>query len=374
MDTKKTTQPPSRLLSLDLMRGLVMVLLMIESTHLYARLRPFFDEGTLGARIVGQFFHNDWTGLNFWDLVQPAFMFMAGVAMTYSLKKQKELGTTWRQRFCKVMRRGGWLVLWGIVKRISSPDWLAWQALDLTDILTQLAFASVIAFLVSGWSIRNRLLAILGILLLTDALYRFISIPGHIEGYTDGRNFGSYLDWLLFHQASNHYVFINWLPTSVHTIAGGIVGSIFINQQQYRRPLLKTTAVAILALALGYGLDALDVIPIIKPIATTSFVIASLGYCLLALVLFHWWIDLRHHNKQVLFFQIVGTNSLFIYLFCDIIGRQWLNHYATLLLGPLEHTFGLPHPWLLLISSTCVFAFEWSLCLFLFRRKIFFKV
>ena len=76
-----------RLLSLDFMRGFIMVLLALESTGLYEHL---FDatKGNALNNFFLQFFHHPWNGLRFWDLIQPGFMYMAGVAMAYSLNKQ----------------------------------------------------------------------------------------------------------------------------------------------------------------------------------------------------------------------------------------------------------------------------------------------
>ena len=49
------------------------------------------------ARIGGQLDHADWIGLNFWDLIQPFFMFIVGVSMPFSLKKPV-------LRFCREIR------------------------------------------------------------------------------------------------------------------------------------------------------------------------------------------------------------------------------------------------------------------------------
>ena len=95
MDSTLNSNPISgRLLSLDFLRGFIMVLLAIESTGLY----DYLNEHTLGQpfnHFITQFTHYPWHGLHFWDLVQPAFMFMAGVSMAYSLNKQWANGITW---------------------------------------------------------------------------------------------------------------------------------------------------------------------------------------------------------------------------------------------------------------------------------------
>lgn len=366
-----TVVPSGRLLSLDFMRGLIMVLLALESTELYVYLHELCNRGSFSAAVMSQFFHNDWRGLHFWDLIQPAFMFMAGIAMTYSLTRQKEQGISWNDRFLKILKRSSLLLFWGIIKRVHTPDWLSLNALDLTDILTQLAFTTIIAFLLFDFKIKYQVLAAIGILLLTEFLYRFWSIPGFVAGFTDGRNIGSYLDYLWFQQKGNHYVFINWLPTAVHTLAGVIVGKLFM---QFKQPLAWLVPTGIILLLSGYALDFFEVTLIIKPIATSSFVLASLGFCCMMVALCFWWIDLRKHQKGLLFFQVIGMNSIFIYLFFEIVGRNWFNGYVIMLLSPMEILLGLSHHWFLVAAALATFAAEWGICYFLYRKKIFFKL
>src|SRR5215813_8821029 len=93
-----------RLLSLDFLRGFIMVFLALESTRLYFEL-DYASKGTFINSWVQQFFHHPWNGLRFWDLIQPGFMFMAGTAMTYSLYKQQQQGVSWKQSFIKVLKR-----------------------------------------------------------------------------------------------------------------------------------------------------------------------------------------------------------------------------------------------------------------------------
>ena len=60
----------SRLLSLDVMRGFIMILLAAESCLVYESVHELQSSGFL-RKIVEQFFHHPWHGLRFWDLVQP---------------------------------------------------------------------------------------------------------------------------------------------------------------------------------------------------------------------------------------------------------------------------------------------------------------
>ncbi|WP_216657747.1 acyltransferase family protein [Sphingobacterium shayense] len=371
MHTISNPKPSNRLLSLDFMRGLIMFLLALEACELYSRVYSATDSDGFGRVFISQFFHNGWNGLHFWDLIQPAFMFMAGIAMAYSLTRQIENGVSWIDRLIKVLRRCGWLLFWGVFKRISSPDWFAWNMLDVTDILTQLAFTTLIAFLLFNLAPRYQLLCCVGILLITELLYRFWGVPDFDNGYTAMGNFGNWVDWILFGQKANTYVFINWLPTAVHTVAGVMVGKLFISAN---RPINGLVAIGIASLIVGYAMDILQITPIIKPIATSSFIIASLGYCLLIVAALYWWIDVRKNRKGLLFFQVIGMNSIFIYLFFSIVGAHWLNEYVLMIVSPIFAAVGLGQQAILLLSSICVFTVEWLICLFLYRKKIFFKV
>lgn len=370
--TPTLTPPPGkRLVSLDFMRGLIMVLLALESTELYIHVRQSQSRGSGFDMLMGQFFHNQWQGLHFWDLIQPAFMFMAGVAMAYSLVKQKSNGHSYRQRSTKVLKRCALLLFWGLFKRIYQPDWLALDALDVTDILTQLAFTTLIAFALFELRIRSQVISCVLILIITECLYRFCTAAGFDQGYTDGHNFGNYVDWWLLGQKSSGYVFINWLPTSVHTIAGTIIGKLLMRGKQ---PLRWMVFSGISLLAVGYGLDLSAVTPIIKPIATSAFVLASLGYCLILLACCYGWVDRLGHKKGLLFFKVVGMNSIFIYLLCDIVGRHWLNGYVEMITRPVLALLKFSDNGIAIIASLITFALEWSLCYFLYRKKIFFKL
>ena len=80
-----------RLWSLDFFRGFTMFLLIGESTLLYEHLRGPSAGPILNA-IGTQLDHHPWAGLRFWDLVQPFFMFIVGVALAFSVAKREERG------------------------------------------------------------------------------------------------------------------------------------------------------------------------------------------------------------------------------------------------------------------------------------------
>jgi len=357
-----------RLLSLDFMRGFIMVLLAFESAGLYEYLSTV-TEGSLLHRLVNQFFHHPWNGLRFWDLIQPGFMFMAGTAMAYSLHKQSQLGMTWNQSFIKTLKRCFWLFFWGVLDYAVRPHGLSFE---LWDVLTQLSFTTLVAFLIFRWTAAAQILFCFGLLFLTELLYRLTNIPGFDQPFTDQHNFGNYMDLVLMNKINNDgWVAINCIPTAVHTIAGALAGKLLLGSKEKIKPLLVW---GLISLFLGYSLDIAGITPIIKRIATSSFTLASLGWCLMGLAFCYWWIDLTDHKKYLKFFIVVGMNSIFIYLFFEIVGHRWFNGYVGAITNGLMKLVNMPTMPMLIITSFCIFGLEWGICYFLYRKKIFFKL
>ena len=360
--------PNNRLLSLDFLRGLIMVLLAMESTGLYGYL---YDntEGTAFHPFITQFTHHPWNGLRFWDLIQPSFMFIAGTAMAFSLNKQWTSGVTWKHSFIKIAKRCGWLFFWGVLDYAVRPDGLSFE---LWDVLTQLSVTTMIAFLIFRWNNAAQIAVCVGLLVLTEILYRYTQVPGFNQPFTDQHNFGNYIDLLLMNKINKGgWVAINCIPTAVHTIAGVMAGKILIAGKNKIRTMLLW---ALICFVLSYGLEWLQITPVIKRIATSSFTLASLGWCLCFLSASYWWVDIKNHRRYLSFFTIVGMNSIFIYIFFEIVGDRWFSNYIrSISNGVLEsiHTPDMPK---YIIGSLCIFSLEWLLCYFLYRKKIFFKL
>ena len=375
-DEKRTAPMPAvatkgsqRLLSLDLMRGFIMVLLTLESTRLFDHLSTA-SQGTVFENLMLQFDHHPWHGLRFWDLIQPGFMFIAGVAMAFSLTRQKQDGFTWSQRCRKVLKRSFWLFFWGVLDYAVRRTGLSFE---LWDVLTQLAFTTLVTFLVFEWRPVYHIVFCIGILLLTELLYRGVHVPGFSEPFTDQHNFGNYMDLILMNKINKKgWVAINCLPTTVHTLIGATVGKLLLSDARHKLKTLLTGG--IISLVLGFGIDALGITPIIKRIATSSFVLASLGWCLLTLTFFYWFIDIRKTKINPRFFLVFAMNSIFIYLFFEIVGGRWFNDYVGAITGGLLSLLNMNTTLQLICTSLSIFALEYLMLDFLYRKKVFFKL
>jgi predicted acyltransferase len=243
----------------------------------------------------------------------------------------------------------------------------------LWNVLTQLSFTTLVAFLIHRKSAGFQIGFSVFLLLLTEALYRWVQVPGFDQPFTNQHNFGNYVDLLLMNKINGGgWVAINCIPTSVHTIAGVLAGQFLLGAKSGKaKSLLIWAAACLLA---GYSLDWTGITPIIKRIATSSFTLASLGYCLAALAACYWIIDTKSIRHGLFFFTVVGMNSLFIYLFFEIMAGRWFNDYVQAIVQGLLKPLGFTDSLLLILGSLTIFGLEWGICLWLYRKRIFFRV
>ena len=362
----------NRLLSLDAYRGTIMVMLMLESTRFYDHVLDALPSDGILTFIFTQFTHHPWNGLRFWDLIQPGFMFIAGTAMAFSLTKLQTAGLSWNDRFLKTLKRSGWLFFWGVLDYAVRDQGLSFE---LWDVLTQLSFTTLVAFLVFEWSLKAQVAVSFGLLVLTEVLYRFTNVPGFDQPFTDQHNFGNYIDLILMNKINGGgWVAINCLPTAAHTIWGAVAGKVLMEDIPSIQKVRKLAIGGVALLAAGYLLDWTAITPIIKRIATSSFTLASGGWCLMFLAFFYWWIDIRKHQAGLAFFTTVGMNSLFIYLFFEIVASRWFNGYVSAIVTGLYGFVATPGHAALILASVVTFGLEWWMCRFLYRKGIFFRV
>lgn len=186
--------PEDRLMSLDFFRGFTMFLLIAEATGIYELLVDPAVKGTFLQAIGTQFQHHPWNGLRFWDLIQPFFMFIVGVAMPFSYGKRWEQGAGWGATFRHALQRSFLLLLFGWALYCIEPGRLTFE---LWNVLAQLSFTCLVAFLMMRRSAPTQIVFTLGLLVLTEALYRLWAAPGFSQAFVPDHNFGSYVDMLL---------------------------------------------------------------------------------------------------------------------------------------------------------------------------------
>jgi predicted acyltransferase len=357
-----------RLLSLDFFRGLTMFLLVAETTELFSLLVDPTLDGTVIHTIGLQFHHIPWEGLRFWDLIQPFFMFIVGVAMPFSCANRAKAGQSHKQMMSHAVKRSFLLLFLGWALYCMGPGEIVFR---FQNVLAQLSITYLLAFLMMSKPIRIQLIFSFGLLALTETIYRGFPVEGFNHPFIANENFGTWFDLQYGGEnLSGHWVSFNAIPTAAHTIWGVVAGQLLMSNRSSKEKL-KTLAVAgLICVVLGYALSPIT--PIIKRTATSTFVIVSGGWTLLALAFSYWWIDIKKQRKGSLFFAVVGMNSLFIYLFCHVGGAEIIEHSVKPFSKALFSWMGaLPAA---IMTSLIVLSLLWYLCHWLYNKRIFIKI
>ncbi len=367
-NSAQTAFVQERLMSLDFFRGVTMFLLVGESTRLYELLREPTLNGTFLSFIGWQLEHHPWNGLRFWDLIQPFFMFIVGVAMPFSIGKRWERGDSWGKTLRHALLRSGLLLLFGWGLYCIGPGRITFE---LWNVLAQLSFTYLVAFLMMRKPAKIQIGFSLLLIFITELLYRYWRVPGFNQPFEPDHGFGAWFDMLVMGKLSmGHWAAFNAVPTTAHTMWGVLAGQVLKSSREPMKRIRILAFAGLVAIVLGYALNPIT--PIIKRICTSSFVIVSGGWCLLTLALCYWLIDVKKWRKGVLFFNIVGMNSLFIYLFCNTGGAGWLNRIAKPFTMELFAWAG--HTGALIVTSFVVWGMLWYLCYWLYKNRIFIRI
>jgi len=361
----------NRLISLDVMRGLIMILLAGESCLVYERLKDTHPGG-IADKLISEFFHHPWHGLHLWDLVQPAFMLMAGSAMYISYYSKTQKGITWSQNFKHIAIRALKLFLLGTGLHCIYAGKMVWE---LWNVLTQLSFTTIIAYLIINKSFWFQVGFSALLLIITEILYRTILVPGFNQPFVEYHNFGAYFDTIVMGKInSDGWVAINIIPTAAHTIWGVLSGKLLISSRPAKTKITYLIVAGLIGLTLGFGLDITNITPIIKRISTSSFALASGGWVLLMMTFLYWLVDVKKINKYAWICTVVGMNSIFIYLFFETVGSQWFNGATGIFVKGAFSVFNIQGHVVAVFSALFTLFLEWLLCYWLSRNKVFIKI
>lgn len=357
-----------RLFSLDFFRGFTMFLLIGEVTGIYSLLIAPELKGSWIYDIGIQFHHHPWNGLHFWDLIQPFFMFIVGVAMPISFVNRIKRGQTNKKILHHTINRAFILLFLGwSIACIGSGE----IVFKFQNVLAQLSVTYLLAFLVMNKPARTQILFSLGLLALTEIIYRTFPVEGFNHPFMANENFGTWLD-LQYNGANltGHWVSFNAIPTTAHTIWGVLAGQLLISDRTAKEKLKILIVAGVIGVVAGYALN--PVTPIIKRIATSSFVIVTGGWTLLALAFSYWLIDMKKQKNWSLFFAIVGLNPLFIYLFANFGGGEFIEQ--------IIHPFSFAaFSWINtltaeIITGLAVWFLMWYITYWLYKKKIFIRI
>jgi predicted acyltransferase len=236
--------------------------------------------------------------------------------------------------------------------------------------MAQLSVTYLIAFLLMRKPAWMQIAVSFGLILLNDLLYHLWPVEGFNQPFEPGHNFGSWTDLMLTGSTDHgNWVPFNAIPTSAHTIWGVLTGWLLMKNWTPRKKITTLLTIGAAGVIIGFAMSPF--IPIIKHICTSSFIIVSGGFCLIAMALSFWIIDVLQYRKVPLFFAVFGMNPLFIYL----MGSSFRQFFARLTNPFIHRIFSLTSEANLIVISTLVIAaMLWYVCYFLYKHKVFIRI
>src|SRR5690606_16953258 len=137
----------------------------------------------------------------------------------------------------------------------------------------------------------------------------------------------------------------------------------FPNKKKFTRMLVYGI------IGIGLGLVWSLHFPINKHLWTSSFILLTAGMAFLSMALFYLIIDMLGYRRWAFFFQVIGINSLAIYLayrFIDFRSTSRLLFEG--LYSPLAEQ------WHNVFQALGALVLVWLFLYFLYRQKIFVKI
>ena len=403
-----------RLESLDALRGMDL-LFLVAISDLVEELAEVIDTPWM-ASVMECFTHKTWEGFSPWDLVMPLFMFMAGVAIPFAIKKTSPHQTSPRGGFrslslggagrgLRLLRRV--LLLW-IFGMMVQGNLLALdpnQIYLFTNTLQAIAvgyFFSALIYLHTSW--KTQIGIAVGLLLTFWGAMEWITIGGYGGGdYTPHGNLAEGIDTLLLGRFRDTAQIIDgqvvvresytytWILSSLNfvvTVLTGVLAGEILKKTPSNFPLqgerqdAKTICpfpykgevrrgsflllVGIAMVALGWTWDAVH--PVIKHIWTGSMVLVSSGYCFLLIGIFYLWIDCLGHNKHLTVLKVYGMNSITAYVVSHVISFRSIS--KSLFFG-LEQYVGDYYDFIIQLSNVTIL---FLILYIMYRKKIFLRV
>jgi len=309
-----------------------------------------------------------WEGIHFWDLIQPFFMFIVGVAMPFSFANRMKKGATYKQLFSHALVRSFLMLFLGWALYCIDSDKIVFH---FQNVLAQLGVTYILAFLIMRKPVAVQIGFSVLLILISEALYRFSPVEGFTNAFVPGENFGAWVNILIAgKEDTGHWAMFNAIPTAAHTIWGVLAGQLLLSKKSNKQKIQYLLIAGVIGLVVGFGLSG--VTPIIKRIATSTFIFASGGWAFWALAVCYWLIDIKKYQKGVWIFTLAGMNPLFIYLFAHVGGANLIRKIVLPFSNALYRWTG--ELGANLILSLIVLFLLWYIVYFLYKKKIFIRI
>ena len=391
------TTASRRIISVDVYRGFVMLLMMAEVLSLPTVAQALPESGFWQFLAFNQS-HVPWTWLSLHDMIQPSFTFLVGVVLPYSIASRIKRGGTFGALLRHAIIRSLILIFLGIFLRSMHREQTYYT---FEDTLTQIGLGYTFLFILGFYSQRVQLVTLVVILVgywLAFALYPLpgpdfdYSIAGvaadwehHLNGFAAHWNKNTNLAWAfdrwflnLFPRESpflnneGGYATLSFIPTLGTMILGLLAGNALKSSRTDQEKIRYFVMVGIGLILFSLLLHFTGINPIVKRIWTPAWTIFSGGICFLFLTFFYWFIDVANHKRWSFFIMIVGMNSIAAYVIADGGVRTFIADSLYIHLGQnFDQIFG--NAYATLIAGGLVLFFEWLILYWMYRKKSLLK-
>jgi predicted acyltransferase len=299
----------SRLVSLDIFRGLTVAFMIIVNTpgswkYVYSPLR-----------------HASWNGCTPTDLVFPFFLFIVGISMWYSLKKYgHELNGG---SILRILRRTITVFAIGLFLNIFPYFGMDYTTLRILGVLQRIALVYCISALICLIIRRDYLWIVIAVILIL--YWALLAFFGGAEPFSLEENLVRKIDIALLGEGHLSKVFgipfepeglLSTLPAVCTVIIGYYIGGITGLGFPGGKTVLKLILLG--AAASGLGLLWNMIFPINKPLWTSSYTLYTGGIAIGVFAVIYLVSDVLKFQKWGTPFMVLGTNALFAYFLAGL--------------------------------------------------------
>jgi predicted acyltransferase len=383
---------PGRLISLDVFRGAtIAAMILVNDPGSWSHIYPPLE-------------HAEWNGWTPTDLIFPFFLFIVGVSMTLSFASRIARGLTRRALIVHVVRRSVLIFAIGLFLN-GFPDF-DFSSIRIMGVLQRIALCYLVAGLLylftfqrepapqhpAGVRANIRVTAAVAIALLIGywALMTFVPVPGYGAGHLGkDDNLGAYVDRTLMggHLWSESVTWdpeglLSTLPAIASLLIGILAGEWLRSDRRAHRKALGLAAAGLGLMIAGWLIH--PDFPINKNLWTSSFVLFTGGFAMLALAVCYWIIDVRAWRAWTAPFLVFGMNAILAYALAALVSEvstdfDFLNFHGheTTLHGWIYDKYFVPHasP----VNASLAFAIFFVLVIFallwpFYRGKLFLRI
>jgi predicted acyltransferase len=383
---------PARMVSLDVFRGATIAGMILVN-----------DPGSWG-HIYPPLEHAEWNGWTPTDLIFPFFLFIVGVSMTLSFPSRIARGISRGKLAIHVVRRSALIFALGLFLN-GFPDFDL-SSIRIMGVLQRIALCYLVAGLLYLATFQKetgadgtarvranlRVTAVVAIALLIGywAAMTFVPVPGYGRGHLGkDDNLGAYVDRTLMggHLWSESVTwdpegFLSTFPAIASLLVGILAGEWLRSDRRADRKALGLAVAGLALLVAGRLLHPL--FPINKNLWTSTFVLFTGGFAMLALAACYWIVDVRAWRAWTPPFLVFGMNAILAYALAALVSEistdfEFLQFHGrdTTLHGWLYDRFFIPHasP----VNASLAFAIFFVFVIFVllwpfYRWKIFLRI